>query len=163
MNARAVFVLLVVATFAAAASAAPGAAQGPPAKVPRWESNLSLGAVSSGRIGIVKSFWWYAVPRIVTVGLSLDHVLEAIPVSLTLAVNAPTPIVVPFVCAGAGTTLTVGGISFYGGGLKIRLGRRLGIIAECRRYAFRQTDGAFEPTYTKATARYFGAGLAWIY
>jgi hypothetical protein len=147
-------------TIAAAAGAAPGPL---PAKIPRWESNLSLGAVDSGRFGIVKSFWWYAVPRVVTVGLSLDHVMEAIPVSLAVAVNAPTPLVVPFVCAGAGTTLTVGGISFYGGGLKVRLGRRLGIIAEYRRYAYRQTDGAFDPTYTKATAGYFGAGLAWLY
>lgn len=152
--------LLAVLTLAAAAGAAPGPL---PGKVPRWESNLSLGSVSSGRLGIVKSFWWYAVPRFVALGLSLDHVMEAIPVSLNVALNAPTPVVVPFVCAGAGTTLTVGGISFYGGGLKVRLGRRLGLIAEYRKYAYRQTDGSFEPTYTKATAGYFGAGLAWIY
>lgn len=163
MNARTVLALLALLAFAAAAGAAPGAAARPPAKVPRWESNLSLGSVDSGRIGIVKSFWWYAVPRVVTVGLSLDHVLEAIPLSLTVAVNAPTPLVVPFVCAGAGTTLTCGGISFYGGGIKVRLGRRLGIIAEYRKYRYNQTDGAFEQTYTKATAGYFGAGLAWLY
>lgn len=163
MNARAVFVLLALLAFAAAAGAAPAAAPGSPAKIPRWESNLSLGSVDSGRIGIVKSFWWYAVPRIVTVGLSLDHVMEAIPVSLAVAVNAPTPIAVPFVCAGAGTTLTCGAISFYGGGIKIRLGRRFGLIAEYRKYRYNQTSGSFEQTYTKATAGYFGGGIAWIY
>ncbi len=163
MNPRTALILLVLLTLAATAGAAPGAAPGPQAKVPRWESNLSLGSVDSGRIGIVKSFWWYAVPRIVTVGLSLDHVMEAIPVSLTVAVNAPTPFAVPFVCAGAGTTLTCGGISFYGGGVKIRLGRRFGLIAEYRKYRYNQTSGSFEQTYTKATAGYFGGGIAWIY
>ena len=163
MNPRTALILLVLLTLAATAGAAPGAAPGPQAKVPRWESNLSLGSVDSGRIGIVKSFWWYAVPRIVTVGLSLDHVMEAIPVSLTVAVNAPTPFAVPFVCAGAGTTLTCGGISFYGGGVKIRLGRRFGLIAEYRKYRYHQTGGSFEQTYTKATAGYFGGGIAWIY
>ncbi|MCK7478091.1 MAG: hypothetical protein M0C28_12220 [Candidatus Moduliflexus flocculans] len=96
-------------------------------------------------------------------GLSLDHVLEAIPFSLNVALNAPTPVVVPFVCAGVGTAPTCGGISFYGGGVKIRLGRRLGLIAEYRKYFYKQTDGSCDPTFTKAEAGYFGGGIAYIY
>ncbi len=152
----------------AAAPAAPAAGdtspqEGSSPRIFRWESDLSAGSVSSGRLGIVKSFWWYAVPKVVAVGLSLDHVLEAIPFSLNVALNAPLPVVVPFVCAGAGTALTCGGITHYGGGIKVRFGRRLGVIAEYRRYHYRQTDGTFFPTYTKAAAHYFGAGIAWIY
>lgn len=159
---RVVPVLVLVLCLSAPALAA-GGPTASPGKVLRWESNLSLGSVSSGRLGIVKSFWWYALPRILALGLSLDHVLEAVPFSLNVALNAPTPVVVPFVCAGVGTTLTCGGISFYGGGLKIRLGRRIGLVAEYRKYRYNQTDGSYDPTFTKATAGYFGGGLAYIY
>jgi hypothetical protein len=155
---------LVLCLLAAAPAAGdPASPEGSPPRIARWESDLSVGSVSSGRLGIVKSVWWYAVPKVVAVGLSLDHVLEAIPLSLNVALNAPLPVVVPFVCAGAGTTLTVGGITHYGGGIKIRLGRRLGVIGEYRRYHYWQTNGAFDPILTKAAAHYFGAGVAWIY
>lgn len=159
----ALFGLVLCLLAAAPAAGVPASPEGSTPRVPRWESDLSVGSVSSGRLGIVKSFWWYAVPKVVAVGLSLDHVLEAIPFSLNVALNAPFPVVVPFVCAGAGTALTCGGITHYGGGIKVRLGRRLGVIAEYRRYHYRQSDGTFEPTYTKAAAHYFGAGIAWIY
>ena len=155
---------LVLCLFAAGpVTGSPAPPEGSSPRIFRWESDLSIGSVSSGRLGIVKSVWWYAVPKVVAVGLSLDHVLEAIPLSLNVALNAPLPVVVPFVCAGAGTTLTVGGITHYGGGVKVRLGRRLGVIAEYRRYHYWQTNGAFDPILTKAAAHYFGAGVAWIY
>ena len=159
----ALFGLVLCLLAAAPAAGVPAPPEGSSPRIFRWESDLSVGAVSSGRLGIVKSFWWYAVPKVVAVGLSLDHVLEAIPFSLNVALNAPLPVVVPFVCAGAGTALTCGGITNYGGGVKVRLGRRLGLVAEYRRYHYRQSDGAYDPTYTKAAANYFGAGIAWIY
>src|SRR5512137_2190877 len=94
-----------------------------PEKAHRWESNLSGGWVSNGRIGLVKSFWWHPWSKVLALGLSFDYIYEAMPLSVDIALNAPTPYVVPFVCAGAGASLTVGGITFYGGGLKIRLAR----------------------------------------
>ena len=158
-----VLVLVLCLSAPALAAGEPGGPAASSGKVPRWESNLSVGSVSNGRLGIVKSFWWYALPRVVALGLSIDHVLEAVPFSLNIALNAPTPVVVPFVCAGIGTALTCGGISFYGGGVKIRLGRRIGLIAEYRKYRYNQTDGAYHPTFTKAEAGYFGGGIAYIY
>jgi len=159
----ALFGLVLCLLAAAPAAGVPAPPEGSAPRVPRWESDLSVGAVSSGRLGIVKSFWWYAVPKVVAVGLSLDHVLEAIPFSLNVALNAPLPVVVPFVCAGAGTALTCGGITHYGGGIKVRPGRRLGVIGEYRRYHYWQTNGAFDQILTKAAAHYFGAGISWIY
>jgi hypothetical protein len=52
-----IVLLLLVPALAAAQdpTAAPA-----PAKAHRWESNLSGGSVSNGRVGLVKSFWWYA-------------------------------------------------------------------------------------------------------
>ena len=95
-----------------------------PRKVRRWESNLSIGHVSNGRLGVVKSLWWFGVPNVLALGLSFDCIFqEAIPLSIDVALNAPLPVVRPFVCAGAGTALNGRGITHYGGGLKVRLGR----------------------------------------
>ncbi|HMA53195.1 MAG TPA: hypothetical protein VKT17_01960 [Acidobacteriota bacterium] len=145
------------------ASAAPGADPPAPQKVKRWQSNLSLGAVSNGRIGIVKSFWWFAVPRVVALGLSFDYVTEAIPLSLNVALNAPIPVVSPFVCAGAGAGLNGSGITHYGGGLRVRLGRRFGLVAEYRTYRYLVVVHLFPRIREKASADYFGAGISWLY
>ena len=93
------------------AGGAPGAEPPTRPKAKRWESNLSIGGVSSGRFGIVKSFWWFAVPDIIALGLSFDHVIEAIPLSVDVALNAPIPVVRPFICAGAGAALNGTGIT----------------------------------------------------
>ena len=134
-----------------------------PRKITRWESDLSIGTVSNDRLGIVKSIWWFPVPKIVAIGLSIDYVAEVMPFSLNVAVNAPTPYVVPFVCAGAGTSLTTGGITHYGGGIKIRLGRRFGLIAEYRTYRYKRNVSGNPPLYETSTAAFFGGGIAWIY
>jgi hypothetical protein len=134
-----------------------------PKRIWRWESNLSAGSVSNGRLGIVKALWWYPVPKILAVGLSFDYIAEVIPLSINAALNAPITIVVPFACAGAGTSLTTGGITHYGGGIKIRLGRRLGLIGEYRKYHYSQNVTGNPPRYEKASADYFGGGIAWVY
>lgn len=131
-------------------------------KISRWESNLSIGSVLKRRLGIVKSFWWYPLPRILAVGLSLDYVGTAIPLSVNIALNLPTPVVVPFVCAGAGGSLTHGGITNYGGGLKFRIWKKIGIIAEYRKYSQRQ-EAETGVTEEKTKSDYFGAGIAYIY
>ncbi len=142
---------------------APGTDPPAPQKVKRWESNLSLGSVSSGRLGIVKSFWWFAVPKVIALGLSFDHVMAAIPLSIDVAVNAPIPVVRPFVCAGAGAALNGSGITHYGGGLKVRLGKKFGLVAEYRHYYYRVVAGLFPRVWEKADAHYFGAGISWVY
>ena len=150
----------VLPAFAASQDAAPAAA---PVKVRRWESNLSGGSVSNGRIGLVKSFWWYAWPKVVALGLSFDYVYEAMPLSVDIALNAPIPVVVPFVCAGAGGSLTGSGLTFYGGGIKIRLKKRFGLIAEYRKYRYNHNTATNPPVEETVDADYFGAGIAWIY
>jgi hypothetical protein len=145
------------------AGGAPGAEPPPPQKIKRWESNLSIGGVSSGRFGIVKSFWWFAVPDVIALGLSFDHVIEAIPLSVNVALNAPIPVVRPFICAGAGAALNGTGITHYGGGLKVRLGKKFGLMAEYRQYYYRIIVGYFPKVWEKASAHYFGAGISWFY
>jgi hypothetical protein len=162
------FLILIPALLAPALgrdlSAAGQAEAGSPLKkVPRWESNLSIGAVIDQRMGIVKSFWWYPLPRIVAFGLSFDYVGAIMPLSLNVAVNLPVPVVVPFVCAGAGGTLTRGGITNYGGGLKFRIWHKIGIIVECRKYRYTQESHLDPEAEEKVKADYFGAGIAYIY
>jgi hypothetical protein len=134
-----------------------------PAKISRWESNLSAGAVLERRVGIVKSFWWHALPNVFAIGLSFDFVMPAIPLSVNAAVNAPLGFVTPFVCAGAGASLTVGGITNYGGGLKLRLGQKFGLVFEYRRYHYTVESGIFTTTKEKVAADYLGAGISWLY
>lgn len=135
-----------------------------PKKVRRWESNLSIGRVSNGRLGVVKSLWWFGVPNVLALGLSFDCIFqEAIPLSIDVAVNAPLPVVRPFVCAGAGTALNGKGITHYGGGLKVRLGRRFGLVAEYRHYYYGVLVHQFPSVWGKTDAHYFGAGISWVY
>jgi hypothetical protein len=158
----AVLILILGLYVSPLAAVPPDAAGASRAKVSRWESNLSIGSVSNGRIGIVKSIWWFAVPKVFAVGLSFDYVTEFIPFSAGVTLNAPIPVVVPFVCAGAGTSLTVGSITNFGGGVKIRLGRKFGLIAEYRKYHYTH-DVGWPSVREKGVAEYFGAGIAWIY
>jgi hypothetical protein len=135
-----------------------------PKKIARWESDLSIGGITEGRLAIVKSFWWFPLPKIVAIGLSFDYITQFLPLSLDVAVNAPIPVIVPFVCAGAGAGLSGGGVTSYGGGLKVRLGRRIGIIAEYRNYRYRPRSQSIDlPPEDPVHVHYFGAGLAWIY
>ncbi len=145
------------------AGGAPGADPPAPQKIRRWQSNLSIGWVSNGRIGIVKSFWWFALPDVVALGLSFDYVLEAIPLSVDVALSAPIPIVRPFVCAGAGAALNGTGITHYGGGLTVRLGKKFGLVAEFRRYSYKVIASLFPRVWEDASASYFGAGISWAY
>lgn len=161
---RILSLVLLICLLAPALAANPqDPGQASPTKIPRWESNLSIGAVINRRLGIVKSFWWYPLPRIVAFGLSFDYVGAVIPLSLNVAVNLPIPVVVPFVCAGAGISLTHGGITNYGGGLKFRIWRKIGIIVEYRKYHYKEEAGPGPAGEEKVKADYVGAGIAYIY
>jgi hypothetical protein len=131
--------------------------------VPRWESSLSAGAVLDQGIGVVKAFWWYAVPKIVTLGLSFDYFVDGLPLSVNVGLNAPLPVVVPFVCAGAGASFSIGGITHYGGGIKVRLGPKFGLVFDYRKYHY-QVDSVYDPgTKVKMASDYFGGGICWTY
>jgi hypothetical protein len=156
------------------------AAEGNPS---RWESNLSVGYIKyeplldppqggtddvNQSIGIVKSFWFYPfLPRIVAVGLSFDYVIVDLPLSANVAVNLPLRFVVPFVSAGTGFSFSGSKLRNYGGGIKLRLGKRIGLIGEYRHY--RSDKKSFPMGIEESGARvvresnYFGAGIAYLY
>lgn len=157
-----VLLLLGLVVFAAGAYAQePASAEA--AKMSRWQSNLSIGDVFGERIGIVKSLWWYALPKIFAVGGSFDFVMPAIPMSLNVALSAPLPLVTPFVCAGMGVNLTHGGITNYGGGFRVRLGPKIGVVAEYRRYRYTLKLPGPEDEKAKVNSDYVGAGISWFY
>lgn len=161
---RAAFGAVAVCFLVSSASAGvPEAASTTPQKTPRWESNLSVGRVSTGRLGAVKSVWWFAVPRVIALGLTFDWITDTIPFSLGVALNAPLPLATPFACAGAGAGLNGCGINYYGGGLKVRLGRMIGVVAEYRMYHFSTIVSNFPPVKGKGSASYIGAGITWLY
>lgn len=146
---------------AALAAGAANAASTSPIKVYRWESNTSIGGTRQGHLAIVKSFWWFALPKVFALGLSFDYVADFVPLVLNVALNAPIPVVVPFVCAGVGGGLNVSGITTYGGGLKVRLGRKIGLIAEYRKCHYSKKTFSFPPRKERFAVDYFGAGIAW--
>lgn len=156
-------VALACLSLAAVVASAPRSDQTTPEKVPRLESNLSVGRVSTKRIGAVKSIWWHAVPKVITIGLSFDWVSEGIPFSLAVAVNAPLPVVIPFACGGAGFGFDGCSINFYGGGLKVRLFRKFGLIAEYRNYRYSTVESYFPIRRGKGSADYIGGGIVWFY
>jgi hypothetical protein len=164
-HARKTILLAVLAGLLAPvlAAGAPGPGPAEALKISRWESNLSAGAVIGRRIGIVKSIWWFALPGVFAIGPSFEFVGPFMSFSLGVAANAPLGFVSPFVCASAGTSLTQGGISGYGGGIKVRLGPKFGLIFEYRRYRY-TLDSNFDSDYhEKVAADYVGAGISWKY
>lgn len=163
--------------------AAAGNAQTANKGEPRWESNLSLGytkylsvenptegtLVNMNRhIGIIKSFWFYPfLPRVLALGLSFDYVIDDLPLSLNAALNLPFKVFVPFVSAGAGFSFSGSTLQNYGGGLKVRTGKRFGLIAEYRHYSIKKKTQAELPNgETSSVTResnYFGLGIAYLY
>lgn len=141
------------------------AAKSPTKKVFRWEFNLSLGAVleDKANIGIVKSFWWYPLPKIIALGLSFDYIAATLPLSLNVSLNLPSPVIVPFVCAGAGAALSRGGITHFGGGLKFRLWKKVELITEYRKYSHEPDPLISPPNAPRVRADYFGAGVGYLY
>ena len=86
-----------------------------------------------------------------------------LPFFLGVPETAPLGIVTPFVCASAGTSLTQGGITGYGGGIKLRLGPKFGLIVEYRKYRY-TLESQIDPDYQeKVVADYVGAGISWKY
>jgi len=150
---------------------------------PRWESNLSLGYISYSEVqdppagyvddmtrhlAIVKSFWFFPfLPRVVALGLSFDYVIDDLPLSLNVALNLPAKFFVPFVSAGAGFSFSGNTLSNYGGGLKLRTGRRFGLIFEYRHYKIKKNViayGAYETgSHVIRESNYFGFGIAYLY
>ncbi|NTV82230.1 MAG: hypothetical protein HGA24_12530, partial [Candidatus Aminicenantes bacterium] len=83
--------------------------------------------------------------------------------SVGAAANAPLGAVTPFVCASAGASFTQGGILSYGGGVKLRLGSKFGLVFEYRKYRYILKSN-FDPDYReRVVADYLGAGISWKY
>ena len=172
----ALVILLAAASFGRAQDAAKK-------KIPRWESNLSAGYIEytsiqesgtgsvdnmSRHIGIVKSFWYYPfLPRIVSLGLSFDYVIDDLPICVNAAINVPFKFFVPFVAAGTGFSFSGSTLQSYGAGFKLRTGKKFGLIAEFRHYQIKKKSNTFgtneEPTYTIRDTAYFGFGIAYLY
>lgn len=132
-------------------------------RISRWVSNLSGGAVLGRRVGLIKSVWWYAVPNVFALGLSFDFVGPFIPLSIDVALQAPIADVTPFICGGIGGGVNGRGISSYGGGVRVRLAQKFGLIFEYRRYHYTQESVAVPGGEEKVAADYLGAGISWRY
>lgn len=156
-------VLLLGALAVPVAAAAADPDRAPGAQPVRWESSLTAGIVLGKSIGIVKAVWWSPLPGIASVGLSFDYFFDSLPISINAALSAPLPRVSPFVCAGAGASISQGGVIHYGGGLRVRLSHKFGLVFECRRYHYRVDSWAIPGTREKAISNYLGAGISWFY
>lgn len=145
------------------ASGQTGAGGGAVSKVSRWESNLSVGVVLEEQFGIVKSFWWYPLPKVFAVGLSFDFIGATLPLSVNVSLNLPTPVVIPFVCAGVGMSISRGWITNLGGGIKFRLWKKIGLIAEYRKYTHDPDPYLDPPDAPKRKPDYLGIGISYLY
>jgi hypothetical protein len=150
---------------------------------PHWESNLSLGYIDytsvqnppegfvddmTRHFAIVKSFWYFPfLPRIVSLGLSFDYVVDDLPISLNAALNLPTKFFVPFVSAGTGFSFSGNSLQNYGGGIKLRTGKKFGLILEYRHYRIKKktlTSFPDDPSsYVIRDSDYLGFGFAYLY
>jgi len=172
----------IIIVFVLFCCAAAGYAQTAKKREPHWESNLSLGYIGyqsvlnppagftdmTRHIAIVKSFWFYPfLPRILAVGFSFDYVIDDLPLAANIALNLPTKFIVPFVCAGAGASVSNSSLQHFGGGIKIRTGKSFGLIAEYRHYHVKKKTPDFgmgeNNSYVRTQSNYFGLGIAYLY
>jgi hypothetical protein len=120
------------------------------------EINVSVGKISTRGIGIIKSMGWYLVRNFVAFDVSITITEEEYPISGNLSFNLPVmERIVPFVTGGAGMSFKSGLIKNLGGGLKFRVLKRTGIIAEYRAY--------FRSGKATRSYHYFGIGLSYLF
>jgi hypothetical protein len=137
-------------------------------KKKRGAINLSLGYAEStdfekGNFGLLKSVGWNLLSGWLSAGVNFGIIKNEIMLMGNVSLIVPLDRIEPFATAVYGFILeTFSAVSNYGGGLRVRLGKKIGIIAEYRKLDF--TQKRFRGgEKTKVKVDYFGAGIFYYF
>ena len=140
----------------------------------RGSINLTLGFAESsdiekGNFGLLKSVGWNLLSGWVSAGVNFGIVKNEIMLMGNVCFIIPLNRIEPFVTAGYGFILeTFHAVDNYGAGLRIRLGKSIGIVAEYRKFHFVEFEKDSNirdnsKIKTKTLVDYFGAGIFYYF
>jgi hypothetical protein len=134
----------------------------------RGSINLTMGYAKSsdiekGNFGLLKSVGWNFLSGWVSAGVNFGIIKNEIMIMGNASLIVPLDRIQPFITAGYGFILeTFGTVNNYGAGLRIRLGKKIGIVTEYRKLHFKQKEG-MRQAELKIIADYFGAGIFYYF
>jgi hypothetical protein len=140
----------------------------------RGSINLTLGYAESndlekGNFGLLKSVGWNLLSGWVSAGVNFGIIKNEIMLMGNVCFIIPLNRIEPFVTAGYGFILeTFHAVDNYGAGLRIRLGKSIGIVTEYRKLNFEEFNktfntGGITSKKTKTSVDYFGAGIFYYF
>lgn len=134
------------------------------AKKRRGEINLSMGYAKSddnekGNFGLLKSVGWNLLSGWMSAGINFGIIKNEIMVMGNISFNIPLDRIELFATAGYGGIIeSFALVSNYGGGIRIRVGKKIGIISEYRKLHFKYKNRQRE-TESTIMVDYIGAGI----
>jgi hypothetical protein len=140
----------------------------------RGSINLTIGYAESsdiekGNFGLLKSVGWNLLSGWVSAGVNFGIVKNEIMLMGNVCFIIPLNRIEPFVTAGYGFILeTFHSVDNYGAGLRVRLGKSIGVVTEYRKFNFVEFESNSNirdnsNKKTKTSVDYFGAGIFYYF
>jgi hypothetical protein len=119
--------------------------------------------IEKGNFGLLKSVGWNLLSGWVSAGVNFGIVKNEIMIMGNVCFIIPLNVVEPFVTAGYGFILeTFSAVDNYGAGLRIRLGKSIGIVTEYRKFHFVEFNKRSD-IKNETSVDYFGAGIFYYF
>jgi hypothetical protein len=134
----------------------------------RGSDNMTLGLAKSsdketGNFGLLKSVNWNIFSDWISGGINFGIIKNEILLMGNVSLNIPLKRIEPFVTAGYGIIIERFSLaSNYGGGIRILLGKHIGVVTEYRKLQFKYKDKQ-RHTQTTILVDYFGAGIFYYF
>jgi hypothetical protein len=122
-----------------------------------------------GNFGLLKSVGWNLFSGWISAGVNFGIVKNEIMAMGSISLNIPVKRIEPYVTAGYGFIVeTFHAVDNYGAGLRIRLGKHVGIVTEYRKFHFEEFESnsnirTNSKIKTKTKVDYFGAGIFYYF
>lgn len=130
--------------------------------------NVALGIAKSndnetGNFGLLKSIDWNLLSGWVSGGINFGIIKNEILAMGNVSLKIPLSRIEPFVTAGYGIIIErFSPASNYGGGIRFRLGKKIGIVAEYRKLHFKYKEKR-DGTQSTVAVDFFGGGLFYFF
>ena len=134
----------------------------------RGAINVTLGVASGknaqeGDLSLVKNVSWNLFSGWISAGFNLGIIKKEYMLGGSLSFNIPIKPIQPFTTAGYGVIFqNLNPITTYGVGVRISLGKSIGIVAEYRKFRFKNVDRHIH-TNPILLLDYYGAGIFYYF
>ena len=161
-------IMLLTATLLIASIASAQSEAEQVTKKKRGTDNMTMGIAKSndketGNFGLLKSVSWKLRSDWISAGINFGIVKNEIMIMGSITLNIPLKRIEPFLTAGYGIIFeTFSLVNNYGAGIRIWVGKSVGIITEYRKFHFKQQEKQ-KGLESKIVVDYFGAGIFYTF